>query len=396
MGAHGAIRAIQDETHALRLEGALRSEREQLVRWCAYLTGNLAVAEDLAQETCAAAWRSAGRPERAEEYGAWLAGIARNICRSWRRSQLRESSHVASVAPDEAGATDHIGELALETTDLAELVERQELALLLDHALAYLPAETRQALVAKYIEEAPLAEVAARMGMSESALAARLHRGKRALRHVLATELRDEAAPYGLAPAEDNGWRETRIWCPECGARRFAGRLAPESDTFALRCPECYPRDRIDFARWSGRGLFRGLSSHRAALTRLSRSAHQFYQQSLSDGMAVCVHCGASAMMRCARAQRSDFHLRVICAHCAATYAATLSGILFCHPQTQRFWREHPRMTTLPDRAIECDGKPAALTSFVSRDSTARLDFISDLQTFTIWRIDGAVANMSD
>ena len=191
MGTHGAIHTIHDETHALRLEGALCSERARLVRWCAYLTGNLAVAEDLAQETCAAAWRSAGRPERAEEYGAWLAGIARNICRSWRRSQLRESSRVAFTAPDEAGAIDHIDELALDTADLAELVERQELALLLDHAMGYLPAETRQALVAKYIEEAPLTEVAARMGMSESALAARLHRGKRALRRILATELRD-------------------------------------------------------------------------------------------------------------------------------------------------------------------------------------------------------------
>jgi RNA polymerase sigma-70 factor (ECF subfamily) len=396
MGAHGAIRAIQDETHALRLEGALRSERGRLVRWCAYLTGNSSIAEDLAQETCAAAWRSARGPERAEEYGAWLAGIARNICRSWRRSQLRETSRVATTAPDKTDGADHLDELAVETADLADLVERQELALLLDHALAYLPAETRQALVAKYIEEAPLAEVAARMGMSESALAARLHRGKRALRRILTTELREEAASYGLAPAEDDGWRETRIWCPTCGARRFAGRLAPETDTFALRCPECYPRDRVDFARWSGRGLFRGLSSHRAALTRLSRSAHQFYHQSLSGGMAVCLRCGASAMMRCVRAQQSDFHLRVICARCAATYAATLSGVLFCHPRTQRFWRDHPRMTTMPDRAIDYGGQRAALTSFVSRDGAAQLDFISDPQTFTIWRMDGAVANLSD
>ena len=53
-------------------------------------------------------------------------------------------------------------------------------------------------------------------------------------------------------------------------------------------------------------------------------------------------------------------------------------------------------MTTLPARAIEYDGQPAALTSFVSRDGAARLDFISDLQTFTIWRIDGAVANVSN
>lgn len=398
MGAHGAIRAIQDETHALRLEGALRSERTRLVRWCAYLTGNLAVAEDLAQETCAAAWRSAGRPERAEEYGAWLAGIARNICRSWRRSQLRESSRVASVAPDAAGVTDHLADLALETVDLTELVERHELALLLDHAMGYLPAETRQALVAKYIEEAPLAEVAARMGMSESALAARLHRGKRALRRILTTELRDEAASFGLAPAQDDGWRETRIWCPVCGARRFAGRFAPESDTFALRCPECYPRDHIDFARWSGRGLFRGLSSHRAALSRLSRSAHEFYGRSLSDGRAVCVRCGATSAIRRVgpEEQGSDFHLRIICARCAATYAATLSGVLFCHPQTQRFWRDHPRMTMLPDRAIEYGGQQAALTSFVSRDGAARLDFISDPQTFAILCVNGAVANVRD
>ena len=383
--------AIHNEAHALRLEDTLRAERGRLVRWCAYLTGNSTIAEDLAQETCAAAWRSARGPERTEEYGAWLAGIARNICRSWRRSQLREAPYAPWRSVGEMDDADDIGDLTLETTDLTELVERQELALLLDHAMGYLPAETRQALVAKYIEEAPLAEVAARMGMSESALAARLHRGKQALRRVLVTELRDEAASYGLAPAEDDGWRETRIWCPVCGARRFVGRLTPETDTFALRCPQCYPRDRVDFARWSGRGLFRGLSSHRAALSRLSRSAHEFYGRSLSDGIAVCVRCGATGMMRRV-SPASDFHLRIICACCTATYLATLSGVLFCHPQTQRFWRDHPRMTTLPDHEIEYGGQRAALTSFVSRDGVARLDFISDPYTFAIWKVSGAVS----
>jgi RNA polymerase sigma factor (sigma-70 family) len=390
--------AIHDETHAYRLESALGVERARLVRWCAYLTGNSTIAEDLAQETCAAAWRSARGPERAEEYGAWLAGIARNICRSWRRSQQREASHAPWRGVGEMDDADDIADLTLAATDLTELVERKELALLLDHAMGYLPAETRQALVAKYIEEAPLAEVAARMGMSESALAARLHRGKQALRRVFATELRDEAVSFGLVPAGDDGWCETRIWCPVCGARRFMGRLTPETDTFALRCPRCYPRDRIDFARWSGRGLFHGLSSHRAALSRLSRSAHEFYRHSLSDGRAVCVRCGATGVMRRAGPEEpgSEFHLRIICARCSAGYTATLSGIVFCHPQTQRFWRDHPRMMMLPDRAIEYGGRRAALTSFVSRDGAARLDFISDPLTFAIWRVTGAVANASD
>jgi RNA polymerase sigma-70 factor (ECF subfamily) len=393
-----AQRAIHNEAHALRLEDTLRAERGRLVRWCAYLTGNSAIAEDLAQETCAAAWRSARGPERAEEYGAWLAGIARNICRSWRRSQQREAPYAPWRSVGEMDDADDIGDLTLAATELTELVERKELALLLDHAMGYLPAETRQALVAKYIEEAPLAEVAARMCMSESALAARLHRGKQALRRVLVTELRDEAASYGLAPAEDDGWRETHIWCPVCGARRFVGRLTPETDTFALRCPQCYPRERVDFARWSGRGLFRGLSSHRAALSRLSRSAHEFYGRSLSDGRARCVRCGATGVMRRVSPEGpgSDFHLRIICVCCSAEYSAALSGIVFCHPQTQRFWRDHPRMTMLPDRAIEYGGQRAALTSFVSRDGAARLDFISDPQTFAILHVSGASPTMSD
>jgi RNA polymerase sigma-70 factor (ECF subfamily) len=395
MEARGDMRDVQ---HALRLDGALRADRARLVRWCAYLTGNPSVAEDLAQETCAAAWRSAGRPERADQYGAWLAGIARNICRSWRRSQRREAPLVFPTAQGESDGADHFGELTLDTADLGEIVERKELALLLDHALALVPAETRQALVAKYIEEEPLAEVAARLGMSESAAAARLHRGKRAMRRILTTDLRDEAASYGLAPAESDGWRETRIWCPDCGARRFAGRLMPESDTFALRCPQCYPRDQIDFARWSECGLFRGLSSHRAALSRLSRSAHQFYRRSLNDGTATCVRCGVNGAMRRAQVGEFDpaFRLLIICGHCAATYSATLSGLLFCHPQAQRFWRDHQRMTTLPDREIEFDGRRAAHTSFVSRDGAARLDFISDPQTFAIWRIIGVGTAVSD
>ncbi|HEV8193066.1 MAG TPA: sigma factor, partial [Ktedonobacterales bacterium] len=84
---------VQEETSALALERALHSQRASLARWCAHLAGNVDVAEDLVQETFAAAWRSTRRPSLAEDYPAWLAGIARNICRSWLRSQRRELAH---------------------------------------------------------------------------------------------------------------------------------------------------------------------------------------------------------------------------------------------------------------------------------------------------------------
>ncbi|HSH83264.1 MAG TPA: sigma-70 region 4 domain-containing protein, partial [Herpetosiphonaceae bacterium] len=60
--------------------------------------------------------------------------------------------------------------------------------------LALLPPTTRSALVARYVLELPQAEISSRLGVSEGAVEARLHRGKLALRRVLAAELREEAA----------------------------------------------------------------------------------------------------------------------------------------------------------------------------------------------------------
>ncbi len=60
------IRDTTDTTYAIVLEDVLRAERARLVRWCAYLTGNADAAEDIVQETCAVAWRSARRPDHTE------------------------------------------------------------------------------------------------------------------------------------------------------------------------------------------------------------------------------------------------------------------------------------------------------------------------------------------
>jgi hypothetical protein len=60
-------------------------------------------------------------------------------------------------------------------------------------------------------------------GLSEGAVAMRLHRGKLALRRVLATDLAQDAAAYGLIDEAMQEWQETRIWCSSCGQRRYMG-----------------------------------------------------------------------------------------------------------------------------------------------------------------------------
>ena len=53
----------------------------------------------------------------------------------------------------------------------------------------------------------------------------RLQRGKLALRRILAGELREDAAAYGLPVALDERWERTWIWCWKCGQERLQGRM---------------------------------------------------------------------------------------------------------------------------------------------------------------------------
>jgi DNA-directed RNA polymerase specialized sigma24 family protein len=80
-------------------------------------------------------------------------------------------------------------------------LEQAALTAFLDRALAHLPPPTRLILLERYVDELAPAEIAARWGLSENATAVRLHRSRQALRQVLTTRLRAEAASYDLLPA---------------------------------------------------------------------------------------------------------------------------------------------------------------------------------------------------
>lgn len=137
----------------------------------------------------------------------WMSGIAHNVCRRW--------------------VSQRAGERLVITSDALEWeLERADLLDLLDRALGELPAPTRLVLVTRLAEEVPQSEVAERLGMSETAVATWLLRGKQQLRRVLLTGMPEEAAEYGLLPALGE-WEETRIWCPVCGTQRLVGRFAP-------------------------------------------------------------------------------------------------------------------------------------------------------------------------
>ncbi|HKW21924.1 MAG TPA: RNA polymerase sigma factor, partial [Ktedonobacterales bacterium] len=202
--------------------------------------------DDVIQETLLEAWKSLEQLRDETRFAAWLDGICRNVCLRYQRRQGILRTRETPFSPSESEPDDESA-LALQladpdTFDPAEELSRQDMALLLDRALGYLSPESRAAVEQRYLAEAPQRELAARMGLSLSALEARLHRARGQLLHVLSHDLREDALALGLAilPADAVGWRKTQITCYLCGRVRMEGIFEPMAGgriNMRLRCP---------------------------------------------------------------------------------------------------------------------------------------------------------------
>src|SRR5262249_13106529 len=151
--------------------------------------------------------------------------IARNVCRRWARERAREPQVEDLPAPETAG--------------LEEGLEQEERRALVARALQLVPEDTRDVLVQRYVLEAPHAETAERLGLSEAAVSMRLARGKSAFVRVLRSELRDEAEALGVLATEQPAWEATRIWCRHCGRATLRVSRDERSGVVYFSCGSC-------------------------------------------------------------------------------------------------------------------------------------------------------------
>ncbi len=360
-------------------------EREKLVRYCARFTGDPHAAEDLAQQVLLDALQHEWELRDPRARQAWLFAIAHNACLMWARRRRREMSRLLGPGDLEEATC---GAWPDDDYDLEVELEQSELAQLLDRALALLPPATRTALVQRYVEGWSQAEIADRLGLSEGAVEARLHRGKLALRRVLVTELHEEAASYGLLPEDAKGRRETPIWCPLCGARRLRGSLLPESGDLALSCPGCTPGTQDHIEKWEGARVLRGVRGYEAALSKISEWADGHFGRGISEGVVGCLGCGRPVpLMPAERGSAGGpyfrHEVRAHCTRCGLLSSATLFGLALTAPESRRFRREHRRIRALPVRQLEVLGRAALLTSFESVAGSARLHVLHARDTYS-------------
>jgi len=148
--------------------------------------GDRARAEDVVQETFLTALEKIGSFQGESSLATWLCGIARNKLRAEFRSggrarrgrSLEEALEAADPEIDRI-----LAEVAREPLPEA-LLERRETRELVGATLSSLPPDYRRSLLEKYVENLPVAEIAARAGKSEKAAESTLTRARVAFARV--------------------------------------------------------------------------------------------------------------------------------------------------------------------------------------------------------------------
>lgn len=144
------------------------------------MVGNRAEAEDLAQETFLAAYKSLSMFRADSKFSTWLYRIATNKCKDWLRVK-RPGQGQYDLDADESldfYVTEH------RTPEV--LLSRQQVAQELEQAIQRLPPLYREAFVLKHVEGLSYEEMEDILGVSGDTLKMRVYKGRVQLSRELA------------------------------------------------------------------------------------------------------------------------------------------------------------------------------------------------------------------
>jgi RNA polymerase sigma-70 factor, ECF subfamily len=178
------------------IEGAVREHWWAVVASVAGLTGDLATAEDAAQEACLAAlvqWSTAGEPPNPR---AWLIATARHKARDrMRREAVRHGKEVAAMREIGTPGASQGHHLAHDTTpvlspdlspevaqDIVQATAQDQLGLIFMCCHPALDQDTRVALTLRVVCGLTSSQIAAVFLVTEPAMTKRLVRARRKMR----------------------------------------------------------------------------------------------------------------------------------------------------------------------------------------------------------------------
>ncbi|MGH7103151.1 MAG: RNA polymerase sigma factor [Acetobacteraceae bacterium] len=180
-----------DQSDVSRIIGpVLQRYNRRLFRIARSILRDDAEAEDAVQESYVRALVSLDDLKDAERAGAWLARITVNEClqRLRRRRESIPLTAISETMADEA-CTVSLCVSPSGGRNPEDAAMQQEARALIEQAIDQLPVHFRTVFVACEIEQMPLAEAAAALGLHPVTVKTRLFRARRLLRRVLSVEL---------------------------------------------------------------------------------------------------------------------------------------------------------------------------------------------------------------
>ena len=157
----------------------------KLFYFCLRKTGDHVEAEDLTQDIALNVVTALNQGRVPESFGAWIWQIARNRYAAWAKER--------HVWRQEMSGSD-IGDYEIEdesTNVLDEMIRGEQLSLL-RRELAFIKSEYREIVVAYYLENRSVRDIASASGLSESTVKQRLYRAR-----IILKEGMDMAREFG-------------------------------------------------------------------------------------------------------------------------------------------------------------------------------------------------------
>lgn len=159
------------------------------------------MAEDLAQEVFTKAFRHLETYDPARKFSSWLFKIAHNTTIDHLRRRLPRTVPLERTVPGEEERGDLAAVLADESLeDPSAAAERRDMARALEHAIARLRPEYREAVILFYLEGVSYQDICEATGLPLGTVKTNLHRARK--------ELAATMAVHGWGPRSPGG--ETR------------------------------------------------------------------------------------------------------------------------------------------------------------------------------------------
>ena len=157
----------------------MRRSRPRLLRAATAILGGGDGAEDETQNACCLAFEHLSSFRGQAGFHTWVTVILVNQCRMRLRRQRR--GHMVSLNDTSEDGLEFAGLLADGSPDPEHLLARDEMLAVLNREIRRLPGTLRQVMLLRDLEELPMPETAARLGLTMSAAKARLLRARREL-----------------------------------------------------------------------------------------------------------------------------------------------------------------------------------------------------------------------